>query len=137
MQVARYLFAGVAVLFLVGVLVQVFLAGMAVFGEGTWSTHVDFGYAVGSVPLLLLLLAWPARVGRGLVWLSVATLIVAQVQTALPLAKEALPVVAALHPVNALLVFGLGVIVARRSVAMASGREASPAAADSPGKVPV
>lgn len=122
MQILRILFAAIAALFLVGVVLQVFFAGMAVFGAGDWQLHRDAGYGVAGVPLLLLLLAWPARVDRALVWLSLAALIVAQVQTTLPLLREDLPIVAALHPVNALLVFTLAAVVARRSLALVRSR---------------
>ena len=44
---------------------------------------------------------------------------VAQVQTFLPLARDDMPWVAALHPVNALLVFGVAVVLGQRAVALA------------------
>ncbi|HEX6139994.1 MAG TPA: DUF6220 domain-containing protein [Candidatus Limnocylindria bacterium] len=133
MQLVRYLYAAVAVGFLAGVAYQVFLAGMAVFGAGQWANHVDFGYLVAAVPLLLVILAWPARAGRSTLILSVVTLLVAQVQTFLPAFREDLPVVAALHPVNAMLVFGCAVLVARRGIALA--RQPLPAAPTAPDPV--
>jgi hypothetical protein len=117
-QAFRVAYAAVAILFVVGVLIQVFLAGMAAFGAGLWSSHVDFGYGVALLPLVLLLLAWPAR--GGLVLLSLGLLVVAFVQTSLPYFRDDMPVIAALHPVNALLVFGLGVVAACRSIGLAS-----------------
>jgi hypothetical protein len=124
----RVALAAVAALFVIGVVVQVFFAGMAVFGAGEWSTHIDFGYGVAGLPVIMLLLAWPAHSGRSLALLSLALLVVAQVQTSLPLLRDDLPVVAALHPVNALLVFGLGIVVARRSFDLASARSVAPPA---------
>jgi hypothetical protein len=129
MQTLRYAFLVIAVLFVVGVAYQVFLAGMAVFGGGLWSSHVDFGYLVTAVPVLLILTAWLGKAGRPTVWLAVATLVVAQVQTVLPWFKTDVPWISALHPVNAMLIFGLGVILARRAWALA--RSASPVAAGS------
>ncbi|MBA2266254.1 MAG: hypothetical protein H0W17_07680 [Chloroflexi bacterium] len=119
MQIWRYLFLAVAVLFVVGVVVQVFLAGVGLFGAGDMAGHVDFGYLLSVVPLLPLLLAWPARAGRRTVTLCAALLVATQVQTFLPLLRDDAPLVAALHPVNALLVFGLGLMVARRGLALA------------------
>jgi hypothetical protein len=132
MQIWRYLFAAVAVLFVVGVVVQVFLAGVGLFGAGDMAGHVEFGYLLSIVPLLPVLLAWPARAGRRTVALCAGTLVAAQVQTFLPLLRDGAPLVAALHPVNALLVFGLGFMVARRGLMlgrMSGGRQARVSAA--------
>ncbi len=119
MQTVRYAFLVIAVIFVVGIAYQVFLAGMAVFGGGQWSSHVDFGYLVTAIPILLILFAWLAKAGRRTVWLAVVTLVVAQVQTILPWFRADAPWISALHPVNAMLNFGLGVILARRSWALA------------------
>lgn len=126
MQTLRYVFFALAVLFVAGIAYQVFLAGMAVFGAGQWSNHVDFGYLVTLVPVLLIVIAWLTRAGRRTVWLTVATLVVAQVQTFLPWFRDEAPWVSALHPVNAMVIFGLGVVVARRAWALA--RLTAPAA---------
>ncbi|HEX7171264.1 MAG TPA: DUF6220 domain-containing protein [Candidatus Limnocylindria bacterium] len=119
MQIWRYLFAAAAALFVVGVVVQVFLAGVGLFGAGDMAGHVDFGYLLSVVPLLPLLLAWPARAGGRTAALCAGLLVATQVQTFLPLLRDDAPLVAALHPVNALLVFGLGLMVALRGVALA------------------
>jgi hypothetical protein len=128
MQIWRYLFAAVAVLFVVGVVVQVFLAGVGLFGAGDMAGHVDFGYVLSVVPLLPLLLAWPARAGGRTAALCAGLLVATQVQTFLPLLRDDAPLVAALHPVNALLMFGLGLMVARRGLALArmSGEAQTP-----------
>jgi hypothetical protein len=107
MQTWRYLLAAVAVLFVVGVLAQFFLIGLALTqlgGSGDTGLHVNVGYWLQIVPLVTLVLCWPARTGR---------------RTALLVAA-----LAALHPVNALIVFGLGIMVARRSVALARSEPA-------------
>jgi len=119
MQIWRYLFAAAAVLFVVGVVVQVFLAGVGLFGVGDMAGHVDFGYLLSVVPLLPLLLAWPARAGGRTAALCAGLLVATQVQTFLPLLRDEAPLLAALHPVNALLVFGLGLMVVRRGLALA------------------
>jgi hypothetical protein len=121
MQTWRYLFAVVSVLFVAGVVVQVFLAGVGLpgLGAGTMQGHIDFGYLLALVPVLPLLLSWPARAGGRTAILCVALLLTAQIQTFLPLASDGAPLVAALHPVNALVLFGLGLMVARQGVALA------------------
>jgi Family of unknown function (DUF6220) len=115
----RYLFAAVAVLFVAGVVFQVFLAGMFLFAGGDRDTHIEFGFLLPLVPMIALLLMWPAHVGRRLGWMTVALVVVTIVQTMLPGLKTDLPIVAALHPVNALLVLWLGVRVAQEAVALA------------------
>jgi hypothetical protein len=117
-QALRYAFAAVALAVVLAVAYQVFLAGLALFAGGSWLTHESFGYLVALLPVLLIPLAWFARVGRGTVILTVVLLVLAQVQTFLPLATGT-PWVAALHPVNAMLVFGAAAMVAQRAVALA------------------
>ena len=134
MHIWRYLFAAVAVLFVVGVVVQVFLAGVGLFGAGDMAGHVDFGYLLSAVPLLPLVLAWPARAGRRTAALCAGLLVATQIQTFLPLLRDDAPLVAALHPVNALLMFGLGLMVARRGLALArmSGETQGPVSSAPP-----
>jgi hypothetical protein len=120
-RIGRIAFAFVAWLFLVGVVVQVFFAGIGLFGRGIdpFSLHVQLGWLLHIGPLPVLLLAWAAGAGRATIWLSVALLILVGIQPFLPAMRTDLPFVAALHPVNALAIFGLAAIVARRSWALA------------------
>jgi hypothetical protein len=119
-QASRYAFAVVALAVLLALAYQVFLAGLALFAGGEWQSHEDFGYLAALLPVLLIPLAWFARAARGTLILTVVLLVLAQVQTFLPLATGA-PWVAALHPVNAMLVFGAAAVVAQRAVALARG----------------
>jgi hypothetical protein len=125
MQAMRYVYAAAAFAFVLAVAWQVFLAGFALFGAPSWqwAAHVEFGYLAGAIPALLILCAWLSRAGRSEILLAVVTLVMAQVQTFLPLAREAIPWVAALHPVNAMVVFWLGVLLARRAFTLARSTE--------------
>jgi len=127
MQTWRYLFAAAAVLFLVGVLVQVYLIGSTLFAGGNIEDHQSLGYILSLAPVIPLLLAWPARAGQRTVILCAALLVDAFVQSLLPSLKADAPALAALHPVNALLVFGLSVEVARRAVRLARSEAAAAA----------
>ncbi len=116
---ARIAYLVVAWLFVVAVIVQVFLAGLGVFaGAANWRTHVGFGYGIGWLPLILILLALvgrlPGAVGR---WLALLFVIYA-IQTILPNFRRDAPMVAALHPVNALAVFGIALVHARQAWAL-------------------
>ena len=114
--VARRLHPWLAWLFVAAVLVQVFLAGLAIFGATDgFAWHVDFGYTVlGLITLGVLLAAVIGGLGRAAIGLSLLLLVLYVVQTALPQARASMPALAALHPVNAFLLFALGVIIARR-----------------------
>ena len=112
----KRLHAGAAWLFVVAIVVQVFLAGAAIVqlgGSNDFSTHREFGYTeVGLAALLVVVTAVIARTGRRAILISLGLLALYIVQTLLPNLKG---VVAALHPVNALLLFALAVWYARRA----------------------
>jgi hypothetical protein len=110
----RIVLAAAAWLFLAGVVVQVFLAGAGLFELLDWTPHTELGWALGSVPLLLLVMALPARPERRTTWLIVGLTVVAIVQPELAGARRVAPVLAALHPLNALVLFWLAWRVARR-----------------------
>lgn len=116
-KIGRRVHMAAAWLFVVAVLVQVFLAGLGIFEAGRgFDWHIEFGYTViGIVTLTVLLSAVVAGLpGRETGWCLVL-LILYVVQTMLPAARTSFPAVAALHPVNAIVLFTLGVIIARRA----------------------
>jgi hypothetical protein len=133
----RIAFAGLAWLFVAAVVIQVFLIGLGLFGDVSYrQTHIEFGYSIGILVLLLLIAALVARPGLRTVGLVIGLFVLYIVQTLLPSARQAYPAIAALHPVNALLIFGLALYIARSAMALArlSGRsepQVVPAAAPS------
>ncbi|HSJ00008.1 MAG TPA: DUF6220 domain-containing protein [Patescibacteria group bacterium] len=100
---------------LVGCLVvQFFLVGLDVFEAiGESELHRDFAYVYGWLTPILVLLAMAAGLPRRVLLPTIALLALYAIQTYLPTIAEELPRVAALHAVNALLVFWLAVRVAR------------------------
>jgi hypothetical protein len=137
MQIWRYLFAASAVLFVVGIIVQIFLAGLGLpgLGGGGMQTHIDFGYTLSLAPIVPLILSWPARAGRRTIVMCAVLLVITFVQTLLPSAAAGrgdIPWIAALHPVNAFIVLGLGIAVTRRAIMLARVEEAPPTPADEP-----
>lgn len=113
---ALQLFVVLAWLFVVGVVVQVALAGVGLFGVAGMDLHVGFGYILPYLPMLMMGVILAARPGRRLVLLTLALMILGSfVQPTLPLFRSFAPLVAALHPPNALVVFWLGIAVARRA----------------------
>ncbi len=120
MQAAiRQVHAGTSWLLVAAIVVQVFLAGAAIAdlgGSGDFSAHIGFGYtAVGLVALAVVLTAVLARVGRRDTLIALGLLVLYVVQTTLPAFRASFPAVAALHPVNAMLLFGLSAWYARRA----------------------
>jgi heme A synthase len=102
----------------VAIVVQVLLAGLAIAqlgGSGSFITHVDVGRIFGIFFLLPVVTALLARAGRRRVLQAVGLLGLFVVQMFLPYMDDALglPIVAALHPVNSLLLFWLAVLYAR------------------------
>ena len=121
---ARVIHAVLAWALVVAVVIQVFLAGLAIAnlgGSGDFDFHIEFGYTwVGLIALASLISALVARPGRQhLLWVT-AVFVDYIIQTLLPGLKSVSPAFGALHPVNALLLFGLAVIVARRANALRS-----------------
>jgi mercuric ion transport protein len=112
----RIVFALIAWLFLSGVILQVLLAGAALFELTNWQAHMGFGWMLGSVPILMLIVAAVGRFERRLFLPTTALTIVAAIQPELAAARDDAPLVAAFHPLNAMLVFWLGWTVARRSI---------------------
>lgn len=100
---------------LVGCLViQFFLVGLDLFEAiGESELHRDFAYLYGWLTPILVLLATAAGLPRRVLLLTVALLALYAIQTYLPTISDALPRIAALHAINALLVFWLAVRVAR------------------------
>ena len=115
----RRLHALAAVLFVVTIVIQVILAGLAIGqlgGSGNYGPHVDFGYTwVGLAALALVVTAVIARMPRLDVGIAFGLLGLYILQTLLPEARSSLPFIAALHPLNAMILFVLAVWYARRA----------------------
>lgn len=123
---ARWAHAVAAWLFVAGVLVQGYLAGSALAqlgGTGDFSMHIEVGYTVmGLLALVVLVTALLGRCPRLQVGLSVLLLVLYVVQTTLPSFRAGSPLLAALHPVNAMILLVLGVIVGWRAYQLAASR---------------
>jgi Family of unknown function (DUF6220) len=113
----RQVHAGVAWLFVGAILFQVWLAGSAIpqlGGTGNFASHAGFGYLIGLIVLALVITGVIAQVGRRRILQSLGLLGLYVIQTILPSLDPDLPAAAALHPVNALVLFGLGFWYARQ-----------------------
>jgi len=115
-SIMRQVHAGVAWLLVGAIVVQVWLAGAAIpqlGGTGNFETHRNVGYLIGLITLVLLLTAIPAGLGRRRIGQSAGLLVLYVIQSSLPYMDPDLSAAAALHPVNAVLMFGLSFLYAR------------------------
>lgn len=104
----------IAGLFAVLLIVQVFLAGLGVFDSPTaFATHRDFGYTIGLLILPLIILALVGRVPKGLVGLVILLAVQMTLQSVFVAMRENNPAVAALHPVNGMLMLVVTIVIAK------------------------
>ena len=104
------LLLAVAALFVGCCIVQIFLAGLGVFeGYGAFITHRDFGYVFGILTLAILILAIIDRSPRRQVAIAIALVALFALQSALVAVRSGAPFVAALHPLNGVLILLLAV----------------------------
>ena len=113
----RILYLSAAWLFPAAILIQVLLVGLSLFtGQAYWSTHRDVGHSLAVLPLLLVILAYLGRLPRSeklLIWLLFGVYLVqAEVFAAI---RDSVPLLAAFHPVLALVLFALAIIIALRA----------------------
>ncbi len=102
-------------LFVACLVIQVFLVGLDIFAKLDGAIHRDFAYVYGWLAPILVLLSGAARVPSGTRRLTLVLLVLFAAQTVLPSLRDQVPVLAALHTVNALAIFAVGIVIARRA----------------------
>jgi Family of unknown function (DUF6220) len=102
-------------LFLIGVLTQVFLAGMVVVARQiSWTNHVSLGHLLGLPLLVMLVSAYLGHIPRQMKhvnWLLIGVYVV-QADVVIFMRSSA-PLLSALHPVLALVDFALALSLLR------------------------
>ena len=98
---------GLGLLIGIGGIVQVFLAGLGIFGAESFSAHEGFGWTLHTTAIVVFLLSLlgprtPRAIGMGFGLLALMTIQIMLVGT-----RDDTPGLAALHPVLALFVIGL------------------------------
>lgn len=113
----RIIYLVIAWLFPVAILVQVLFVGLSLFtGQSYWDAHIGFGHMIGILPILLVILGYLGRLPRRtiiLTWLALGTYLV-QAEVFAVIRADA-PLLAAFHPVLALVLFALAMIIAWRA----------------------
>lgn len=114
-KMSRIIYLVSAGLFLIGVTVLVFLAGMVVVAlQMSWNYHITLGFFLGALLLVMLVSQYPGRFPRqmkGMTWvLFVVYVFQAFITVYL---RTQVPLVSAFHPVLALVDFTVGFALAR------------------------
>jgi Family of unknown function (DUF6220) len=125
MRAARVAWMWLERAFLLGLFLQLLFIGMGVFPRkgdpSPFALHRSWGFILGDIAVVLFLLALAARPGWKTVLMAfIVGLLTFFVQPTLVEARTSAPIVAALHPVNALVIFWLTLVLIRRSTALAS-----------------
>ena len=117
-RASRVGYVALAWAFVIGMVAQVFLIGLGLLGGQASGTelHRSFGWLLHLVPLLVLLVAALSRAGRRhWIWALVLAVVVFVVPIVVML-RDSAPVLAALHPVAAVLAFPLSLVVAMNAL---------------------
>ncbi len=120
-KLSRFIYFGAAGLFVTGVTIQVFLAGMTVVsGQISWESHIGLGHML-AFPLLIMLVcmytgSMPGQMKR-LTWVLFGVYVL-QADIVIFLREQA-PLVSALHPVLALVDFSLALALVQRGWSLA------------------
>jgi hypothetical protein len=112
---AQLSFAVGAWLFVACVILQVVLVGLEIFATLGGTIHRDFAYLYGWLAPVLVLLAGAVRLPPGTRGLTLLLLVLFAVQTVLPSLRDQFPLLAAFHTVNAIAIFALAIVIARRA----------------------
>jgi hypothetical protein len=126
-SIARAIHTGLALLFPVGLLVQVFLAGLGVFDSPqAFATHREVGYTLSLVPVVLAVVGLIAGVPRRLTGLAALIFVLFVLQSVFVAVRGDAPSLAALHPVNGFVITILAFVIARDAWAGRAGALPAP-----------
>ena len=120
--IARVAFAAVALVFVGCLFGQVFLVGLDIFADAGATIHRDFAYVYGWLTPVLILLAGFAGAPKPTRRLTIILLALFAIQIVLPSLRHTVPMLAALHAVNALAIFAVAMALAGRSLDLLRGK---------------
>jgi hypothetical protein len=116
-KISRTIYLIAASIFLIGVALQVFLAGMVVVAlEMGWSSHRDLGHGLALPLLVMLVSVYLGRMPRRTKWLTWLLFFVYAIQAdVLIFLRSSMPVLSAFHPVLALVDVVLAVMLVNQA----------------------
>ena len=100
--------------FVVAVVIQFYLAGIGVF-RGDYASHATFGHILELISVVLLILLVIVRASRVQIGLAVALVALVVAQNVFINVRATNPELAAFHPVNAVLILVVSIILAQRT----------------------
>ncbi|WP_114578531.1 DUF6220 domain-containing protein [Saliphagus sp. LR7] len=113
-QLGRYGYLVLAVFFVICVLAQIYIAGMAIFIDpADWSLHETFVHTFEPMLIVLLVLAFIGRLPRSLKVAPIGLFLLITIQYATAAMYGSL--VAAIHPVNAVVIFLVSALAVKRT----------------------
>jgi hypothetical protein len=113
-KISRFVYLVSAWLFVVGVLVQVFLAGMVVVAfQIGWNDHRTLGSVLGLLLVVMIILQYLGGLPKSLKRMTWALFGVYLLQVILISLRGLVPVISAFHPVLALVDFVMGLALGR------------------------
>lgn len=116
-QAARTGYGWLAWLFVACVAVQFFLAGLGVFaGAANFDTHRTFGYTFELLLLPLLIAGIVGRMGWRGIGGPLVLIVLFTLQSVFVALRESAPGIAALHPLNGVAIFTIGLWLARSTM---------------------
>ena len=115
-RIARWCFITLTWLFTLSIAIQVFIAGLSLFvSPNNWIIHAGFSRYVASLPLIMVLLAWTARLPGKLTWRSLGLLGMTIGMFLTALLSSRIGMLSALHPVIAIILFWSCTVILRTS----------------------
>jgi len=117
-RIARLAYRWLAWLFVACVVVQFFLAGLGVFaGASNFELHRNWGYTFGYLLIVMIIAALVGRMPRAAWAAPLGVMVLFALQSVFVALRADAPIVAALHPVNAIAIFTSSLWIARSSAA--------------------
>jgi Family of unknown function (DUF6220) len=113
-----------ALLIAVGIVVQVFLAGLGIFGAESFEAHKNFGFILHLLSILVFLLAIAGPRTRRTIGMGFGLALLVTIQISLVDARDDAPGLAALHPVLALFALGLAFHIGMPAISRRRGASA-------------
>ncbi|MBI0579178.1 hypothetical protein IEC97_17545 [Neobacillus cucumis] len=113
-RTVRFLYGGLAAVYFICVILQVFFAGLGLFvNSSDWQLHRVFANYFEAIALLLFLLSFFGRIRGGLRWLPLSLFVLTSLQHMT--IQTFSGYLRALHTIDALLLFGISMHLMKRS----------------------
>ncbi|MFC5401353.1 DUF6220 domain-containing protein [Cohnella soli] len=116
MQAGSVIFKVLAWIFLICIVSQVFIAGLAIFSDAdNWSVHTSFVKTFALAPLIMFLMTFVGGIKGLKRWVSLGLFALVVFQFLSIQVFSSSSIIAALHPVVALLLFWGAVVTVKKN----------------------